>query len=262
MADTEHKVVSHEEWIAARRELLAEEKEYSRLGDTLAKQRRELPWERVGKDYVFDTPTGKESLSQLFAGRSQLAVYHFMFGPEWETGCPHCSFWADNFNGIDIHLAHRDVTFVAISHAPIAKIEAFKKRMGWNFKWVSAGENGFNYDYGVSFRPEDIAKGEIFYNYRNSPRTGSELPGASAFYKNASGEIFHTYSTYERGLDVLNGTYHWLDRMPKGRDEEGLPAPQSWVRHHDRYPAEKASDPAAGYEPPGKVRQLERAEKA
>ncbi len=252
MANTEHKVVAHEEWLAARRELLAKEKEYSRLGDALAKQRREMPWERVTKDYIFDTSTGKESLSQLFAGRSQLAVYHFMFGPEWEAGCPHCSFWADNFNGIDIHLAHRDVTFVAISHAPLAKIEAFKKRMGWNFKWVSAGENGFNYDYGVSFRPEDIAKGEIFYNYRNSPRTASELPGASAFYKNAGGEVFHTYSTYERGIDVLNGAYHWLDRMPKGRDEESLTFAQAWVRHHDRYTSDYAVDPSAGYEPPGK----------
>jgi predicted dithiol-disulfide oxidoreductase (DUF899 family) len=156
---TNHKTVTHEEWIEARTRLLVKEKEYTRLGDQLARQRRELPGERVAKEYEFDGPAGKESLSQLFAGRSQLAVYHFMFGPEWEAGCPHCSFWADNFNGIDIHLAHRDVTFVAISRAPLAKLESFKRRMGWSFKWLSAGENAFNYDYYVSFKPEEVAKG-------------------------------------------------------------------------------------------------------
>jgi predicted dithiol-disulfide oxidoreductase (DUF899 family) len=236
MADADHKVVSHEQWIEARKQLLAKEKEYTRLGDDLARQRRELPWELVAKDYVFEGPSGAESLSQLFAGRSQLAVYHFMFNPEWDAGCPHCSFWADNFNGIDIHLAHRDVTFVAISHAPWRKLEAFRQRMGWNFKWVSAGENGFNYDYFVSFKPEQLARGEIFHNYATTnAHVIPEHAGASAFYKNPADEVFHTYSCYARGLDALNGAYHWLDRMPKGRDEEGLAFTQSWVRYHDRY---------------------------
>jgi predicted dithiol-disulfide oxidoreductase (DUF899 family) len=254
MADTTHRIVSHEQWIEARKELLAKEQEYTRLGDELAGRRRELPWERVTKDYVFDGPTGKETLSQLFAGRSQLAVYHFMFNPEWEEGCPHCSFWADNFNGIGIHLSHRDVTFVAISHAPLSKLEAFKRRMGWSFKWISAGENGFNYDYHVSFTPEEMAKGEIFHNYETSKQVMSEHAGASAFYKNAAGEIFHTYSSYARGLDALNGAYHWLDRMPKGRDEEGLAFSQAWVRYHDRYDTDYKVDPSSGYQPPGGMR--------
>jgi predicted dithiol-disulfide oxidoreductase (DUF899 family) len=230
-----HKVVSHEEWVEARKQLLINEKEHSRLGDELARQRRELPWERVTQEYVFDGPNGKETLAQLFGNRSQLAVYHFMFGPEWEAGCPHCSFWADNFNGIDVHLAHRDVTFVAISHAPLAKLEAFKKRMGWSFKWLSAGENGFNYDYYVSFKPDEVAKGEIYQNYRNVQRPMSEVVGISAFYTDPSGAVFHTYSCYERGVEAINGAYHWLDLMPKGRDEEGLTFTQAWARHHDRY---------------------------
>jgi predicted dithiol-disulfide oxidoreductase (DUF899 family) len=238
MMDTTHKIVTHDQWIEVRKELLAKEKEYTRLGDELARWRREMPWERVEKEYVFDTPTGKETLTQLFAGRSQLAVYQFMFGPEWEVGCPHCSFWADNFNGIDIHLVHRDVTLVAVSHAPLAKLESFKKRMGWSFKWVSAGENGFNYDYFVSFTPEQVARDEIYQNYRTEKKTLSECAGMSAFYKRPAGEIFHTYSCYARGLDGLNGAYHWLDRMPKGRDEDGFTFKQSWVRHHDRYDQE------------------------
>jgi predicted dithiol-disulfide oxidoreductase (DUF899 family) len=254
MAETAHKIIPQAEWIKARKELLVKEKEYTRLGDELARRRRELPWERVTKDYLFDGPAGKETLSQLFAGHSQLAVYHFMFNPEWEEGCPHCSFWADNFDGIDIHLAHRDVAFVAISHASLSKLEAFKQRMGWSFKWVSAGENGFNYDYYVSFRPEEMAKGEIFHNYETTKQVMSEHAGASAFYKNAEGEIFHTYSCYARGLDALNGAYHWLDRMPKGRDEEGLTFSQAWVRYHDRYDSDYTVDPSSGYQPPGKAR--------
>jgi predicted dithiol-disulfide oxidoreductase (DUF899 family) len=238
----QNKVVTHEEWIEARKQLLVKEKEYTRLGDDLARQRRDLPWEPVTKDYVFDGPAGPESLSQLFEGRSQLAVYHFMFGPDWEEGCPACSFWADNFNGIDVHFAERDVSFVVISHAPLAKLERFKRRMGWSFKWVSAGENGFNYDYHASFKPDVIAKGEAIYNYELASRTlpsqyarASEHAGMSVFYKNSDGEIFHTYSAYARGLDTLNGAYRWLDLMPKGRNEEGLPHTMSWVRHHDRY---------------------------
>ncbi len=230
MAD--HRIVSHDQWVEARQQLLVKEKEYTRVGDALAQARRELPWERVEKEYIFDGPNGKESLSELFAGRSQLAIYHFMFGPEWEAGCPHCSYWADNFNGIDIHLAHRDVTFLAISHAPLAKLEAFKERMGWSFKWVSAGENGFNYDYQVSFKPDDK---ERYYNYKTEAADYTEHPGMSAFYRDADGKVFHTYSTYARGLDALNGAYHWLDRMPKGRDEAGLQFAMAWVRYHDRY---------------------------
>jgi predicted dithiol-disulfide oxidoreductase (DUF899 family) len=235
MAGTTRKIVTHEEWMAARKALLVKEKEFTRLQDRLSQQRRELPWERVTKDYVFDGPEGQESLSELFAGRSQLAVYHFMFAPDWEAGCPHCSFWADNFDGIDIHLAHRDVTFVAVSHAPLAKLAAFKQRMGWTFKWLSAGENGFNYAYFVSFRMADIAKGTTYHNYAPATRPLPEHAGMSAFCKNPQGEMFHTYSCYARGLDVFNGAYHWLDRMPKGRDEDGLAFKQSWVRYHDRY---------------------------
>jgi predicted dithiol-disulfide oxidoreductase (DUF899 family) len=231
-----HKVVSNAEWRAARKQLLIKEKEYSRLGDELARQRRELPWERVAKEYVFDGPAGKETLTRLFAGRSQLAVYHFMFGPDWEAGCPHCSFWADNFNGIDVHLAHRDVTFVAISHAPSAKLEGFRQRMGWSFKWVSSYGTDFNSDYHVSFTKDDLAKGQTYYNYRvRESQSEGEAPGISAFYKDPDGAVFHTYSCYERGVETINGAYHWLDLMPKGRDEEGLSFAQAWVRHHDRY---------------------------
>jgi predicted dithiol-disulfide oxidoreductase (DUF899 family) len=248
MADVPHTIVSHEEWIAARKALLVKEKEYTRLGDELARLRRELPFEGVEKEYIFDGPNGKESLSELFAGRSQLAVYHFMFGPEWNEGCRGCSFWADSFNGIDIHLAHRDVTFVAISHAALHKLQAFKLRMGWTFNWLSAGENGFNYDYQVSFTPEAIEKAEVIYNYgpaadslRPEHARSAEHAGMSAFYKDAGGAIYHTYSGYARGLDALNVVYQWLDRMPKGRDEEGLAFTMSWVRHHDGYDAKNRS---------------------
>jgi len=237
----QHKVVLHEEWIAARKALMAEEKEFTRLGDDLAKRRRELPWELVTKEYAFEGPTGQESLPQLFQGRSQLAVYHFMFGPDWEAGCPGCSFWADSFNGIDLHLAQRDVSFVAISRASSAKLELFKKRMGWNFKWLSSGDSDFNFDYGVSFRPEVLQSGDATYNFSKThaggPIRSPELPGMSAFTQDSSGAIFHTYSAYSRGLDSLNAAYRWLDLMPKGRDEEGQPSPMAWVKHHDRYPA-------------------------
>ncbi len=246
---TAHKVVSHQEWLEGHKQLLLKEKEYTRAGDELARQRRELPWEQVTKEYVFEGLNGKESFAELFAGRSQLAVYHFMFAPDWEEGCKACSFWADNFNGIDVHLAHRDVTFLAISHAPIAKVESFKQRMGWSFKWVSAGENGFNYDYHVSFKPEEMARGEIFHNYETSKQVSPEHAGMSAFYKDSAGAIFHTYSCYARGLDALNGAYRWLDRMPKGRDEDGLAFTMSWARHHDKYD-DYALDSAARYQTP------------
>lgn len=219
-----HKVVSREEWRAARQDHLAKEKEFTRLRDQLSQQRRDLPWERVDKQYVFDGPKRKESLSELFNGRSQLIVYHFMFHPSWGEGCAHCSFWADNFNGIISHLNHRDTTMVAISRASLAQLEAFKLRMGWTFTWVSSFESDFNFDYDVSTTPEGAENGEI-----------EEGPGISVFHKNEEGDIFHTYSCYARGLDMLNGAYHYLDLLPKGRDEAGLPYTQAWVRHHDRY---------------------------
>ena len=232
---TTHKVVSREEWAVARKELLAQEKEFTRLRDQLSQQRRDLPWVKVDKEYTFDGPTGQETLSQLFAGRSQLLVYHFMFHPSWAEGCKSCSFWADNFNGIIVHLNHRDVTMVAIAKAPLAQLEAFKKRMGWTFKWVSSFGSDFNRDYHVSFTPEELEKGEMYYNYEMFKFPQEEGPGLSVFYKDPQGSIFHTYSSYARGLDMLNGAYHYLDVVPKGRDEAGLTYPQAWVRHHDKY---------------------------
>jgi predicted dithiol-disulfide oxidoreductase (DUF899 family) len=231
-----HKVVSRSEWVDARRRFLAEEKAFTRARDRLSQQRRDLPWERVDKEYVFEGPSGKESLPQLFNGKSQLVVYHFMFDPSWKEGCKSCSFWADNLNGIVTHLQQRDVTLLAISRAPIDLLEAFKKRMGWTFKWVSSFATSFNHDYCVSFTPEELATGELYYNYdtRKRPFTG-EAPGISVFFKNPRGEVFHTYSCYSRGLDMLNGAYHYLDLAPKGRDEEGLPHPMAWVRYHDQY---------------------------
>jgi predicted dithiol-disulfide oxidoreductase (DUF899 family) len=229
-------VVSHDEWIAARKEFLRKEKEFSRLRDELSRQRRELPWEKVEKQYLFDGPKGKETLSELFAGRSQLVVYHFMLAPGWKEGCPSCSYLADTFDGCAIHLAHRDVTFLAISRATLSEIEAFKRRMGWKFRWVSSNANDFNFDYHVSFTPEERAKnGQVYYNYEMTDFPSDELPGASAFYKNQAGEIFHTYSTYARGLDPMVATYQWLDLVAKGRDEQGLAHTMAWVRHHDQY---------------------------
>ena len=235
MSIEDHPVVSREEWRAARIALLAREKEFTRSRDELGRQRRQLPWEKVDRAYVFEGPRGRESLVDLFGSRSQLAVYHFMFGPYWEAGCKSCSFWADTFNGIDVHLAHRDVSFVAISHAPLAKLEAFKKRMGWSFKWVSSFHGDFNYDYGVSFTPEALKGEGAPYNYTSRTTSLTELPGASVFYKAPDGAVFHTYSCYARGLDFLNGAYNWLDLAPKGRDEDALQFTQSWVRHHDAY---------------------------
>lgn len=229
----QHPVVSHEEWLKKRIAFLAKEKEFTRLRDELSQQRRDLPWERVEKNYVFDVPQGKQSLADLFENRSQLVVYHFMFNPESDQGCKHCSFWADNFNDVIIHLNHRDVTFVTISRAPLAKIEAFKKRMGWNFKWVSSGQNDFNYDYQASFRPETIKSGKVFYNYARQDMKMTDREGVSVFCKDATGAIYHTYSAYARGIDMLNAAYHYLDLVPKGRDEAD--GPQSWVQYHDKY---------------------------
>lgn len=230
-----HKVVSHHEWLTVRKQLLLTEKEFTRARDRLSQQRRDLPWERVEKQYVFDGPAGRESLSQLFDGRSQLVVYHFMYGPSWEEGCKSCSFWADNFNGIIVHLNQRDVTMVAVSKAPLPQLQAFKQRMGWSFKWVSSFACDFNEDYQVSFAPEQLKNGEVYYNYANGSFPSEEAPGISVFYKDAEGSIFHTYSCYGRGLDMLNGAYHYLDLVPKGRDEAELPYTMAWLRLHDEY---------------------------
>jgi predicted dithiol-disulfide oxidoreductase (DUF899 family) len=230
-----HKVVSREEWLEARKQFLAREKEFTRLRDQLSKERRALPWERVAKNYIFDTPAGKETLGDLFQGRSQLLVYHFMFDPDWEAGCPHCSFWADNFNRIPVHLEHRDVTMVAISRAPLSKLEAYRKRMGWSFRWISSFGSDFNYDYYVSFTEEELAQERAFHNYAPRGRLGKETAGVSVFHKDADGAVFHTYSCYSRGVDMLNGAYHYLDLVPKGRDEAGHSNPQFWVRRHDEY---------------------------
>jgi predicted dithiol-disulfide oxidoreductase (DUF899 family) len=230
-----HKIVSRKAWIEARKELLAKEKAFTRQRDKLSRLRRELPWEKVDKPYVFEGPQGKRTVSELFDGKSQLVVYHFMFAPDWNEGCPHCSFWADNFDGIVVHLKHRDVAFVAISRAPVAKLEAFRKRMGWRFPWFSSGNTDFNFDYDVSFRPEKLAKGPAPYNYGTQATEMSDREGVSVFCKDADGSVFHTYSSYSRGIDMLNTAYHYLDLAPKGRDEDGLDFTQSWVRYHDRY---------------------------
>ncbi len=229
------KVVSHEEWLSARKALLVKEKELTRFRDEIAEDRRALPWEHVDKNYVFDTREGKHTLADLFEDRSQLLVQHFMFAPGWEQGCPSCSFMADHTDGMTIHLAHRDVTFVAISRATLAEIERFRQRMGWQFKWVSSYGTDFNYDFGVSFTPEEMAKGEINYNYGKWPHPYEEWPGVSAFFKNDAGEVFHTYSTYGRGVEVMMHTYNMLDLMPKGRDEREVEYKMEWLRHHDRY---------------------------
>ena len=232
-----HRTVSRDQWIEERRALLAREKEFTRLRDQLSRQRRELPWVRVDKDYVFEGANGKQTLSELFAGRQQLIVYHLMFDPSWEEACSRCSFWADNFNGVLVHLNQRDVTLVAISRAPFAKLAAFQQRMGWSFDWVSSFGNDFNRDYHVSFTPDELEHGEIIYNYAPVKTSMTERPGISVFYKDQAGRIFHTYSCYSRGLDMLNVAYHYLDLTPKGRDEEGLPFPMAWVCYHDAYGA-------------------------
>ncbi len=245
-----HKVVTHDEWIAARKAHLAEEKAFTRARDTLARKRRELPWEKVNKNYIFDTPAGKQTLADLFGGKSQLIVYHFMLGPGWEAGCPSCSYLADHFDGTVVHLAQRDVSFVVVSRAPLSEIEAFKRRMGWRFTWVSSFGSDFNPDYQVSFTPEEKAGGKVFYNYEFIDSFPSEeRPGASVFYNNRAGEVFHTYSTYGRGLDILIGTYHFLDLAPKGRDEDALAWSMAWVRHHDRYDG-AVVDAKASYQEP------------
>jgi predicted dithiol-disulfide oxidoreductase (DUF899 family) len=225
----EHKVLPRNEWIEARKELLQKEKEFTKLRDELTQQRRDLPWEAVSNSYTFDGPNGKLSLADLFDGRSQLIVYHFMFNPSWEQGCKHCSFWADHYSGMIPHLNHRDVSFVCISRAPLEKLEAFKKRMGWTFPWYSSGQTDFNYDFQASFTEEEVEKEQAFYNYTIQNPMSTDREGVSVFYKDEGEYIFHTYSTYARGIDIMNITYQFLDLVPKGRqDDRGL-------RHHDQY---------------------------
>ena len=227
-----HPVVSPNQWQAARAALLKKEKEFTEARDALSRARRALPWEKVEKSYVFEGPNGPESLSDLFAGKSQLVVYHFMFNPADDAGCPHCSFWADHYDGMTAHLGQRDVSFVVISRAPVAKIAAFKQRMGWKFKWLSSGTTSFNYDYRVSFTPADSE--QPVYNVGTLVPGMLDREGLSVFTKDSSGAVFRTYSTFARGIDMINGTYQILDLVPKGRDEDPE-ATQSWVRHHDRY---------------------------
>jgi predicted dithiol-disulfide oxidoreductase (DUF899 family) len=225
-------IVDREQWLAARQAFLAKEKAFTHQREELARERRALPWEPVDKPYMFEGPEGKLSLGDLFAGHGQLIVQHFMFGPDWDEGCPGCSFWSDNFNGIDAHLAARDTSFVAVSRAPLAKLEAYRKRMGWTFRWVSSAGSDFNFDFGVSFAQDGQAHD---YNYGSEKFDGEEKPGVSAFRRGDGGAIYHTYSTYGRGLDVLNGAYHLLDITAKGRDEAELPWSMAWVKRRDRY---------------------------
>lgn len=231
----ENKIVSRETWLDARRVLLTQEKIFTKQRDALSAARRALPWVRVEKPYAFDTDTGRKTLGELFEGRGQLMVYHFMLGPDWEAGCKSCSFWADNFNGVDIHLAHRDVTFLAVSRAPLEKLQAFKERMGWSFNWVSSFPSDFNFDYQVSFTDAQLEAGEARYNYQPMQFKMDEMAGISAFARDQGGEVFHTYSTYGRGLDLMNGAYNYLDLAPKGRDEDGLEHSMAWLKLRDSY---------------------------
>jgi predicted dithiol-disulfide oxidoreductase (DUF899 family) len=230
-----HKVVPEAEWVEAHTAFLAKEKELTRLRDELSRQRRELPWVNVAKEYMFDGPQGKRMLAELFEGRSQLIVYHFMFGPEWPEGCPSCSMAGDHMNSTLVHLVQRDVTLVAVSRAPLDKIQAFQKRMGWSFPWVSSYGTDFNRDYHVSFNKEEMANSKTYYNFGTRDFPADEAPGLSVFYKDTNGDVFHTYSSYARGPEWLLGAYSYLDLVPKGRDEGKLPFPMAWVRHHDRY---------------------------
>lgn len=232
---TDHAIVSRDEWLAARTALLAGEKDLTHRRDALAEKRRALPWVRVDEDYVFDGADGAVTLGDLFGGRSQLIVYHFMYGPDWEAGCPGCSFWADMFDRGIVHLAHRDVTMVAVSRAPFATLDAYRKRMGWSFAWVSSGRCDFNRDFHVSFSEAEIESGKVDYNYTEQAFPVTEAPGLSVFFRDADGAIYHTYSCYSRGLDALNGAYQHLDLVPKGRDEDDLPYPSAWLRRRDEY---------------------------
>jgi predicted dithiol-disulfide oxidoreductase (DUF899 family) len=231
----QHKIVSQNQWLAARKALLAKEKEFTKARDQLSAERRALPWVKIDKSYVFDGPNGKQSLADLFAGRNQLIVYHFMLGPGWKAGCPSCSYLADHFDGANIHLAQRDVTLVVVSRAPLAEIQAYQKRMGWKFKWVSSFGTDFNHDFHVSFTEKEVESGKVDYNYTKQPFGGTEAPGISVFHQAADGLIYHTYSVYGRGVELMMGTYRILDLTPKGRDEDKLERSMEWVRYHDSY---------------------------
>lgn len=244
------KAVSREEWTKARKELLIREKAHTRERDEISRLRRELPWVKVEKDYVFEGPEGKVRLADLFKGKSQLIIYHFMFHPDWVAGCPSCSFLADGIDAAAVHIAHRDATLIAVSRAPYRKIDAFRRRMAWKFNWISSFESDFNYDFHVSFRPTEIAQGKANYNFETIDFPLEEGPGTSVFFKNERGEIFHTYSAYARGCDPQIMAYHYLDLLPKGRDEEGLNHSMAWVRHHDRYDQNYVVDAVSGYVEP------------
>ena len=228
------KVVSQGEWLVARKKLLTKEKKFSKLRDELNLQRRKLPWVKIEKEYVFDGPTGKVTLGDSFGGKSQLIIYHFMFGPGWKEGCEHCSFWADHFDSVNIHIGQRDTAFVVVSRAPLAEIEPFKKRMGWRFKWFSSFNTDFNFDFHVSFTPEQVKSGVLPYNYGKYKAKIDEKEGVSAFYRDKNGDVYHTYSSYERGIDLMNTTYNFLDLTAKGRDENPDHT-QDWVRFKDEY---------------------------
>lgn len=228
-------VVSRDEWLKARLDLLEQEKALTRERDALSRKRRALPMVKVNKAYQFEGQAGRETLADLFGDCSQLIVQHFMYGKGWGEGCPSCSFWADGFDGTTIHMRHRDAAFVAVSNAPLGEIDAYRKRMGWTFKWVSSFGGDFNRDYHVTFTEEERAKGLIYYNYRENSFPADEAPGVSVFYKNSESQVFHTYSCYSRGLDILNSTYHYIDLLPKGRNEDDLPYSMGWLRRHDDY---------------------------
>jgi predicted dithiol-disulfide oxidoreductase (DUF899 family) len=234
MSTDNHPIVSRAQWLAAREQLLAREKQFTRERDQLSAARRALPWVQVTERYEFERPRGTATLADLFDGKRQLIVYHFMFAPEWQAGCKSCSFWADNFNGIVEHLAHRDVRLIAVSRAPLAKLTAFARRLGWTFEWASSHRSSFNHDFGVSFTPDEIAGGKIAYNYETQDARGAELPGISVFYKDGDA-VYHTYSCYARGLDMMNTAYHYLDLVPRGRDEGERP--MSWLKLRDEYGA-------------------------
>jgi predicted dithiol-disulfide oxidoreductase (DUF899 family) len=232
----DHAVVDREEWIEARLRHMRAEKEFTRRRDELSEERRQLPWLEITEEYGFDGPDGEQTLSDLFDGRNQLIVYHFMYGPGWEEGCPSCSYWADNYDGIAVHLEHRDTTLVTISRAPLNELSAYQQRMGWNFKWLSSSGNNFNFDMAVSFTPEQVESGDPIYNFGTQSFPGDEAPGISVFTRTDDGRIFLTYQTFSRGLDMVNGAYHMLDLTAKGRDEDGLPWTMAWLHRHDAYP--------------------------
>jgi predicted dithiol-disulfide oxidoreductase (DUF899 family) len=235
----EHKVVSQKEWLTARKRLLLKEKKFSKARDQLNRERQALPWVKVEKEYVFDGPEGQVTLAELFGGKSQLVTYHFMFGPGWGDGCPHCSFWADHYDSVNYHIGARDTSLVVVSRAPLKEILPFKKRMGWKFRWVSSNQNDFNFDFQVSFTPEQIRSGKMVYNYAPLKMKIDEREGVSAFYRDSTGDVYHTYSSFARGIDLLNTTYNFLDLTAKGRDERPDRA-QEWVRYHDKYKVARA----------------------